>query len=334
LLATERWEDRLRLGIVGAAGIATTAVIEPAHAVPEVELAGIAARDPARAEALARRGGIERVYSSYSELIADNSLDAVYVPLANSLHAEWTIAALEAGRHVLCEKPVGSNAAQAEEMVAVGQRCRRLMVEAFHWRYHPVAERMVELGKLIGPLERVEAHFTVHIPTDNIRFQLELAGGSFMDLGCYCVHMARTVVGSEPEVLRAKALEGPRGIDLSMEAELRFPGGLPATVSSSMVAEKTIWPDAMSFRAWGEAGHFEVLNAMAPQLGHRISATLADGTTIDEVLALRASYEYQLQAFCQAVAGDAQPLTGGADAIANMRVIDEVYEASGLGRRQ
>jgi predicted dehydrogenase len=239
----------------------------------------------------------------------------VYIPLANSLHAEWTIAALEAGRHVLCEKPLTSNARQAETVVETAHRCGRVMMEAFHWRYHPVAYRMIELSRQIGPLQRVEAHFNVRIPSDNVRFQLQLAGGGFMDLGCYCVHMVRTVVGSEPEVLRAEAVEGPPGIDLSMRAELSFPGGLPAV------------------RAWGEAGRFEVLNPMAPQMGHRISATLADGTTVDEVLDLRSSYEFQLRAFCRAVAGQERPLTGGQDAIANMQVIDAVYEASGLGIR-
>ena len=323
----------MRLGIIGAANIADKAVIEPAKAIDEVEVVGIAARDPARAEALARRTGIERVYPTYADLVADGSLDAVYVPLANSLHAEWTLAALEAGHHVLCEKPLTSNAPQAETVVETAQRCGRVMVEAFHWRYHPVAYRILELSRQIGPLQRVEAHFNVRIPSDNVRFQLDLAGGGFMDLGCYCVHMVRTVVGSEPEVIRAEAVEGPPGIDLSMRAELSFPGGLPAVVSSSMVAEKSVWPSAMALRAWGEAGRFEVLNPMAPQMGHRISATLADGTTVDEVLDLRSSYEFQLRAFCRVVAGQEHPITGGQDSINNMRVIDAVYEASGLGIR-
>jgi len=324
----------MRLGIIGAADIADKAVIEPAQVVNEVQRAGIAARDPARAEALARRAGIERVYPTYADLIADNSLDAVYIPLANSLHAEWTIAALEAGRHVLCEKPLTSNAPQAGTVVATAQRCQRVMMEAFHWRYHPVAHRMLELSRQIGPLQRVEAHFNAKIPSDNIRFQRELAGGSFMDLGCYCVHMVRTVVGSEPDVLLAETVEGPPGVDLSMRAELSFPGGLPAVVSSSMVAEETVWPNSMTLRAWGEAGRLEVLNPMAPQFGHRVSATLADGTAVDEVLDLRASYEFQLRAFCRATTGQERPLTGGQDAIANMRVIDAVYEASGLGIRR
>jgi predicted dehydrogenase len=307
-------------------------LVEPAQLVDEVELAAIAARDPARAEAYAREHGIEVVHPTYQALVEDGSLDAVYIPLPNSLHAEWSTAAVEAGRHVLCEKPLASNGAQAEGVVAAAERHGRTLVEAFHWRYHPVAARMIEIGKLIGPLERVEARFHVSIPADNIRYDRALAGGSFMDLGCYCMHMARTVVGSEPEVVRATAVEGPRGVDVSMEADLSFADGCQAVVSSSMVAE-TSWPEAMTFRAWGRSGTMEVLNPMAPQFGHRVRATLADGSTVDEVLRTGTSYEHQLRAFCRVLDGAEPAITGGADAIANMRAIDAVYEASGLGAR-
>ncbi|HTV10699.1 MAG TPA: Gfo/Idh/MocA family oxidoreductase [Acidimicrobiales bacterium] len=321
------------MGIIGAAGIASTALAVPAQSVDEVEVVGVAARDPARAKEFAERYDLERAYPTYEALLEDSSLDAIYVPLANSLHTKWAIAALETGHHVLCEKPLGSNAAQAEEMVATARRQDRVLVEAFHWRYHPVAAKMLELSKQIGPLQRLEAHFHAHIPQPNVRWELELAGGSFMDLGCYCAHMVRTVVGTEPLVLKASAVEGPRGVDASMRAELSFPGGIPATVSSSMVEERTIWPQAMTLLVVGRDGQVEVLNPMAPQLGHRILATLADGTKVDEVLDTPTSYVHQLRAFYGIVtAGETAP-TGGEDSIANMRVIDAIYEASGLGIR-
>lgn len=322
----------MRIGIVGAADITEKALIEPARSVAEVEVAAVAARDPDRARAYARQHGIAVVHATYQALVEDASLDAVYIPLPNSLHAEWSMAALGAGRHVLCEKPIASNGDQAEEVVAAAQRHRRTWVEAFHWRYHPVATRMIEIGKLIGPLERVEARFHVSIPSDNIRYDLSLAGGSFMDLGCYCMHMARTVVGSEPEVIRATAVEGPPGVDVSMEADLSFAGGCQAVVSSSMIAP-TSWPESMTFRAWGRSGEMEVLNPMAPQFGHRVRATVADGPAIDEVLDTATSYEHQLRAFCRVLDGAEPAITGGADAIANMRAVDAVYDASGLGAR-
>ena len=164
----------------------------------------------------------------------DETLDAVYVALPASLHAEWTIAAVEAGRHVLCEKPFASNAAEAREMVAAAERADRRLVEAFHWRFHPVAERVIALAREIGPLVAGEGHFDAVIPPTDIRYVRELGGGATMDLGCYPIHWVRTITGEEPEVVRAEATEGPPGIDVTMEAELAFPSGLLATIRTSM----------------------------------------------------------------------------------------------------
>ena len=265
----------MRIGVIGAAGITGRALIEPARKLDEVEVAAVAARDPERAAEFAKEHGIPVVHRSYDELLADDSLDAIYVPLANSLHAQWTIAALEAGHHVLCEKPFASNAAQAAEMVAAAERTGRVLVEAYHWRYHPVASRMLELAGAIGPLEELETRFSAGIPSENVRYQLDLAGGSFMDLGCYCMHMVRTIAG-DPEVISATAVEGPKGIDLSMEAVLRFPDSIDAVVSCSMIGQ-TSWPESMFVRARGRNGDLKVLNPMAPQMGHRIQADLGDG---------------------------------------------------------
>jgi predicted dehydrogenase len=193
---------------------------------------------------------------------------------------------------------------------------------------------MIELSRNLGRLLRVEAHFNVRFnPENNIRFQLALGGGSLMDIGSYNVHMLRTVVGSEPDVLRASAVEGPKGIDTSMEAELSFPGGVLGITTSNMLAEKTAWPESMTFHAYGDGGQLKVLNPMCPQWGHRILATLADGTKVEEELDGATSYEYQLRAFCEAVSGSDATPTGGADSVANMRLIDAIYEASGLGVR-
>ena len=213
----------MRLGILGAAGITERALLEPAAVVDGVEAWAVAARDPERAKAYAAEHGIPKVFDTYDELLSEPSIDAVYVPLANSLHAEWAIAAVQSGKHVLCEKPLASNAQQAAEVVAAATACGKLIVEAFHWRYHPMAERMLELGRAIAPLTEVEASFSVAIPSDDVRYDLELAGGALMDLGCYCVHMLRTLTGAEPTVLEAEGVEGPRGIDVSMTASLRFP---------------------------------------------------------------------------------------------------------------
>ena len=321
----------MRIGVIGAAGIVGKALIQPARNVDEVDVAAVAARDPGRAAAFADEHGIPVVHPTYEALLADESLDAIYVPLANSLHARWSIAALEAGHHVLCEKPFASNAAQAADMVAAADRTGRVLVEAYHWRYHPVASRMLELAGAIGPLVELEARFSAGIPSENVRYQLDLAGGSFMDLGCYCMHMVRTIAG-DPEVISATAVEGPKGIDLSMEAVLRFPDSIDAVVSCSMIGQ-TSWPESMFVRARGRNGDLKVLNPMAPQMGHRIQADLGDGSAVDEVIESATSYEHQLRAFCRIVSGEEKPLTGGADAVATMAAIDAVYIASGLGIR-
>lgn len=322
----------MRLGILGAAGITGRALLEPAAVVDGVEAWAVAARDPERAKAYAAQHGIPRVFDTYDELLSEPSIDAVYVPLANSLHAEWAIAAVQSGKHVLCEKPLASNAQQAAEVVAAGTACGKLIVEAFHWRYHPMAARMLELGRAIAPLTELEASFSVAIPSDDVRYDLELAGGALMDLGCYCVHMLRTLTGTEPTVLAAEGVEGPRGIDVSMTASLRFPRNVTASLHCSMVGE-TAWPESMYVRARGANGDMEILNPMAPQLGNRIHASLPDGVVVDETLIGPSTYEHQLRAFAAMVSGEATPLTGGDDSINNMVAIDAIYEASGLGRR-
>ncbi len=323
----------MRTGVLSTARIVETALLRPARTVPDIEVAAIASRDRDRAEAYAAEHGISKVHATYEELVADDTLDAVYVPLPASLHARWSIAALEAGRDVLCEKPFAANASEARAMVACAERTGRLLVEAFHWRYHPVAERMIELGRRIGRLVSAEARFHAMIPEDDIRFRLELAGGGFMDLGCYPVHQLRTVTGEEPVVEAASATVGPPGIDRTMEVGLAFPSGLRARVSSSMVDPAAPGVEGISFRLTGEEGELEVDNPMAPQYGHRIRARLADGTEVDESIESATTYEHQLHAFLRYVAREEAPLTGGADAVANMAVLDAVYEAAGLGAR-
>src|SRR5690349_16885342 len=195
--------DTVRIGILGAARIAPAAAIKPAHNVPEATIAAVAARDRTRADAFASKHGIPRVHESYADLVADPDIDAIYNPLPNGLHAEWTIAALEAGKHVLCEKPFTANTKEAEAVAAVATRSGLVVMEAFHYRYHPLAERMraiVESGEL-GVIRRVETALCFPLPKfSDIRYQYELAGGATMDVGSYTVHIARLLGGEEPEV--------------------------------------------------------------------------------------------------------------------------------------
>jgi predicted dehydrogenase len=332
-------EATLRFGILGAARIAPPALVGPARELPGVEIAAVAARDPERARAFAARHGIPRVCESYAALLACSDVDVVYNALPTALHARWSREALRAGKHVLCEKPFAANAREAEAMVAEAERCGRRLVEAFHWRYHPLAERVLALSKsgVLGKLERVEARFSAPIrDRSDIRWDLSLGGGASMDLGCYPVHWCRTLLGTEPEVVAAEAREGPPRIDVEMAAELRFPrdpraGGapVPARVHCSMDPEA---PFEATLEVVGSEATLHVRNPIAPQLGHRLELR-AGGEVRAESVPGRTSYHHQLEAVAAALRDGAPLPTGGADAVANLRVLDGIYRAAGLGPR-
>jgi predicted dehydrogenase len=323
-----------RIGLLGAAWIAPRAIVDPARRLRGTELVAVACREPARAQAFAGEHGIPIAYNSYAQLVEDESLDAVFVALVNSLHTQWTIAALEAGRHVLCEKPFAANADDSRDMVAASQRARRVLVEAFHWRFHPLASRVLELSRRIGPLRRAVAHAHQNTAPTNVRFRLDLAGGVMMDIGCYAVHWLRTITGEEPQVRWAKGTEGPSGIDVTMEAELAFPSGLEALVDCSMVDAEASPPGSVWLHLEGANGVLDVRNLISPHAGNRITGRLEDGTSVDETVNADTTYFYQLESFARVLAGVEEPLTGGRDAIGNMAAIDAVYSAAGLPLRQ
>src|SRR5919108_1383071 len=213
----------IRIGVLGAAAIVPMALTNPARSIPEAQILAIAARDPKRAQAFARKHHIPRLHQTYSDLLADPEIDAIYNPLPNSLHAEWTIRALKAGKHVLCEKPFASNAQEAEEMAKVARETGLVLSEAFAYRYHPltaIVKQIVASGEL-GTVRHIEAQFCFLLPSaKNIRFQYKLAGGALMDCGCYPVSLIRYLAEAEPIVERAQArLFAPQG-DSKMSADL------------------------------------------------------------------------------------------------------------------
>lgn len=322
----------LRIGLLGAARIAPAAVIVPARELDRVEVVAVAARDATRAAAFAEEHEIPLVFDSYPALVESDAVDAVYIGLPPSEHERWTLAALDAGKHVLCEKPFACTATQAESMVAAADRTGLVLAEAFHWRYHPLAARIREVLRsgTIGRIVSIDASFSAAIPdVADIRHQLALGGGAMMDLGCYAVQWARFAAENEPEGIEATAVEGETGIDLSMEATLRFAGGIDAIVRCSMAPDVTT---SNALRVIGDAGTVEVINPVAPHLGHSLVVQDRSGTSTETVPG-RTTYDHQLEAFVGAVL-DGEPIpTGGADAIATMRVIDACYSAAGLPTR-
>ena len=322
----------VRIGILGAARIAPSAAIKPARNVADAQIVAVAARDRSRADAFASKHSIPTVHDSYADLIADPNIDAIYNPLPNSLHAEWTIAALDAGKHVLCEKPFTANTKEAEDVAAVADRTGLVVMEAFHYRYHPLAQRMrdiVDSGEL-GTIRRIEA--TLCFPLfkkSDIRFQYDLAGGATMDVGTYTVHLTRLLGREEPEVISAEAKLHTPDVDRAMHAELAFPSGATGGIWCSMWSSKVIGTSA---RVTGDNGDLHVINPTAPQLWHRLRVT-SSGQKRTEKLTRKPTYEFQLEAFCAAVLRGEPTLTPPSDSIANMRVLDAIYVASGMNPR-
>jgi predicted dehydrogenase len=324
--------DPLRVGCLGAARIAPTALVKPCASNDGVVCTAVAARDPARARAFAAKHHVPKTFDSYDALLADDEIDAVYNPLPNGLHGRWTMRALTHGKHVLCEKPFTANAEEAEQVAAAADASGLVVMEAFHWRYHPMATRMLEVvasGEL-GEVRRIEAALCFPLPLfKDIRWQLSLAGGALMDAGCYPVHMVRTLAGAEPTVVRAAARLRSPGVDRRMEAEFSFADGRTGAVLASMWSSTLL---RMRVRVIGSKGSTRVFNPTTPQMYNRLTVVGPQGRHHERVQG-GPTYNYQLEAFRAAVQEGAPTLTPPRESIANMRVIDAIYIAAGLEPR-
>jgi len=320
----------IRIGILGAAKIAPTAVIKPARDNPEFEVVAVGARDVAKAKAYAAEHAIPNVADSYQALVNRDDVDLVYNALPPVAHAEWSIAALERGKPVLCEKPFTRNAAEARKLVGVAGATGGVLIEAFHNRFHNVLKRAhaITASGELGKVKHAEAVFDVPIPyvDGELRWSRELGGGALMDLGTYCVHALRTNLREEPRVNRAEANVQHR-VDASMNAEWSFPSGATAHVQCSMIAKGF----TAKFTVEGERGSFEIRNFIGPQMGCKFTVTV-DGKTRDEPTEGDATYVAQLKHVGDVLLRGAQQLTGGADSIAQMEAIDATYEAAGMNR--
>jgi predicted dehydrogenase len=319
----------VRIGVLGAARITPAALIKPAIGNSEVVVAAVAARDASRAQAFAAKHGIARVHGSYEALIADPDLDAIYNPLPTGLHGRWTRAALAAGKHVLCEKPFTANAAEAREVAELAAKSNRVVMEAFHYRYHPFALRVEEIigsGEL-GKLQRVEVDWCFWMPKfSHNRYNYSLAGGALMDLGCYAVDMVRTFGGSTPEVVSAQAKLRSPEVDRAMTAELRFADGHTGRVHCSMWS--TDLP-RLTAKVVGDRGELR-LNPLMPF--QRFSVRSTNGKRVEN-FGVRPTYAYQLEAFSAAVLRGEPVKTTPEEAIENMTIIDAIYRAAGLPLR-
>ncbi|HEX7004726.1 MAG TPA: Gfo/Idh/MocA family oxidoreductase [Trueperaceae bacterium] len=321
----------VRWGVLGAAAIARRAVIPGLQRSSYNEVVALASRDRRRAREVASLLGIARSYGSYEELLADSEVDAIYNPLPNHLHVPWTLRALEAGKHVLCEKPIALDGDEAVRLLEASRRFPALKVmEAFMYRFHPQWQRTVELvrGGEVGRLRTVQSTFTYHKtdPTD-IRNRRDAGGGGMLDIGCYCVSLSRLLWGSEPlRVLGIVEFDPDLLVDRSAWALLEFAGGTATFTCATQLQPY------QRVQVLGDGGRLEVVRPFNAPADAELPLILEQGSRSEEIL-IPAADQYQLQgdAFARAVLEDLPVPTPLADAVANMRVIDAVFESA---RRQ
>lgn len=339
----------MRLGLVAAARITGPAVIEAAVPLDDVEVVAIAARSPGRARAAADQWGIARAHDSYESLVADPDVDAVYVATPAALHHRWSVAALRAGKHVLCEKPFTSNVHEARDLVREADRADRVLMEAYHWRYHPFVARLARVldAAPVGHVERVDGRFLVpegRIGPEDIRWDRSLGGGALMDLGCYPLQWLRFVghrLGlGEPDVVDASATCPVPDVDGALTAGFSWSGGrVTGGIECSMISTEPTF--AADLVITGTDGTVVVTNPLAPQHGASIEVLDVHGNVRRRVEQAPSSvtepasttYRWQLAAFRDAVVHETPVPTGGADAIATMALIDACYVAAGLTPR-
>jgi xylose dehydrogenase (NAD/NADP) len=321
----------IRLGLLSTARI-NDEILEGAAPSPDVEVVAVGSRDPARAEAYATEKGIPRAHGSYEALLADPEVDAIYNSLPNSLHVPWTLRTLEAGKHVLCEKPMDRWPAEVERVLDAADAAGLIVMEAFMYRHHPQTKKLRELvaGGSIGGLQTIRSRFTFELsdPTD-VRLSPELDGGSLMDLGCYCVSVSRLLAG-EPERVEGRQSVGASGVDLHFWGKLRFAGAVEAefecgfdALESSRVEVGGSDGNALVREPWSCSEH-------AIELRRNCKAASVEVEDVDR-------YRLQLENFAAAIAGTEEQLLGRADALGQARTIEALYrsaesgEAVGLG---
>ena len=322
--------SKVRWGIISTANIGMAKVTPAIQQAENCEVVAIASRTDERAATAATQLGIPTSYGSYEELLAADDVDAVYIPLANDLHAEWTIKAAAAGKHVLCEKPIALSAAQAEEMQQACKAAGVKLAEAFMYRHHPSwveALRLVREG-VIGELQAVQSSFSYYNddPT-NIRNRTANGGGAIMDIGCYNINLSRLLFDAEPTVIQASVRRDPvMGIDIVSSAVLEFPGGGQSTFTCSTRAES--YQRAHIFGSLGRI-EIEIPFNIPPNLETRIFVTAGGNPPVSPATETKTfapvdQYTIQASLFAQAVLDDTPVVVPVSDAIANMRVIEAI----------
>jgi D-xylose 1-dehydrogenase (NADP+, D-xylono-1,5-lactone-forming) len=317
--------EPVRFGFLSTARI-NRRLLAAAAKSERAEVVAVASRDADRAGAYAVEHGIPRSHGSYEALLEDREVDAVYISLPNSLHVEWSVRALAAGKHVLCEKPLTRSPAEAEDAFNAAERAGRILMEAFMWRHSPQTTKLVQLveGGVIGELRLVRATFSFPVEgRRNIRLDPELEGGALMDVGAYGVSAAR-LLGGEPERVYGEQVIGDTGVDTLFTGLMRFPRGLIAQVDAGMEL-----PRRDGLEAVGTEGSLVIPD---PWIAQRLVLHLRRGDSREEIALPPADpYRLELDNMCAAITGEAEPLLGREDAIGQARALDALYKSADAG---
>ncbi len=322
---------QLQWGVLGVARIALKAVIPAIQQAANGRLLAIASRTPGNATEAAQRLGIPRAYGSYEALLADPDVEAVYIPLPNAMHREWTLRCAEAGKHVLCEKPLALTAADAGEMIAACRRHGVVLMEAFMYRYHPRTLRVAELAAQgpLGDVRLVRASFTFRVSSpENIRLKPELGGGSLYDVGCYGVNVSRMLLG-EPTTAFAFGQIGASGVDVVLGAVLRFEGDRLAMIDCGLALSRREEVEVV-----GDGGRLVVPSAFLPgEANAEIHMVQGQNHTVLTIPGVD-QYQVMVEQFAEVVRAGAPMLLPPEDAVANLRVIEALLRSLRSGRAE
>ena len=322
---------RIRWGVISTANIGRWAVNPAIQASRNGELVAVASRDETRAREFAAAHDIPGWYPSYQALLEDPAIDAVYIPLPNSLHREWTIRAAEHGKHILCEKPLALTAEEAGAMGAAADANGVRLMEAFMYRFHPRTGQVVQMVRdgRIGRPGMIRSAFTFRLTRpDNIRLKPELGGGALMDVGCYCVNVSRTMAGAEPVEVWAAARWGRTGVDEQLTGVLRFPDGCLAQFDCALTLDRREW-----YEVAATEGSLAVPDAFLPGTdGVLIEEHRERGAVVQHRVDGADEYQLMVEHFADCVLQNAPPRYPVAEAAANLRVIEALLRSARTGQ--
>jgi D-xylose 1-dehydrogenase (NADP+, D-xylono-1,5-lactone-forming) len=322
-------DDPVRWGILSSANIGVKAVAPSIIASSNGQLMAVASRDEKRAADLYSFAPQLRIYNDYEQIIQDPEIDAIYNPLPNSLHAEWTIKALQAGKHVLCEKPLAVTAEEATSMVEAAHTHNMLLMEAFMYRFHPQIVWALEQAHsgVVGPIRLVRASFSFDLRAhpENIRMNAELAGGSLMDIGCYGVNLCRAVYGHPPRAVAAR-VHAPKvaAVDMATNAVLDFGDGRFGLIDSSFALTRR-----QSAEIIGEQGTIVIPVPFVPGIRETTVFVTKNGQMNEQTFPIIDQYQLEVEHFSQCIRSHAEPARRLSETLENIATIEAIYQAAG-----